>query len=285
MKTSLTVFLFILLSFSANAQVMETFGDSLTAGTLSKTSILNTSKSYVSQIMGDLVKYALLKEEKYLNKYGEKSDAWPAKLKDMLGDINELHNYAVPGAVTSDLVPHVKKALTTTPQTFAFFLMGHNDLCDNGLTPAAMAEKFKKQYRSALIEWDKKRENSTAFLLDVGEVHSMITAMNGYIWEKKGGHEYTCNQTWETYIPYCSAYSKLVKQNKIKEVVGKQIEAMNASLDDLVAEMNSRSSKNTFKHVKYWHGEFQPEFSASDCFHLSKKGQETLADQVFQALH
>ncbi len=274
------------IAFSLQAQVMETFGDSVTAGTLSKTAVTETTYKSIQAIRSDLAKYVMLGKESYLTKYGSHENAWPAKLQQLIGvgNVNELHNYAVPRAVTADLLKHVKGASKTTHETMAFFFMGHNDICDSGLTPEQQAEKFVREYKTALLEWDKSRENSVAYIMDVGELHEMISTLNGYVWQKDTDKSYTCNDTWENFIPFCPAYSKLAKANKINEVVGKQIAAMNGSIDALIQDLNKSGVKNTFKHVKFW-DTFHPEYSASDCFHLSQKGQQSLAEHVYKAIN
>src|SRR5688572_18811663 len=109
---------------------METYGDSLTAGFLSHTSVLDAPPlTQIEKIMSSLALFKITKNISHLEKHETRSFAWPALVGKSLSEDLELVNLAVSGAKSPELLKQVTKAGETKTKTIAFFFIGHNDLC------------------------------------------------------------------------------------------------------------------------------------------------------------
>lgn len=284
------IFLSLILFFPRLAKpvILETFGDSLTHGIMARTSVENSNPTLVSTIMSDITKYGLTKDLGYVERYGNRGDAWPTYLKDELQQETaqpiQVENHAVLGHESSDLEGQVKQIqFSSSSDVRALFFIGHNDLCPSlDQTVEVLANRFETSYRKALKLWDSLHDGATAYILPVGNVDEVFTLLNQYVWfEAENGDKFKCNDNWGLYFPYCRKFGVLAKQGKIKEVLRPRLNALNRVLSDLVEEMGQRSSKNRFRFLRSMSSNpYVIPYFAVDCFHLSSEGQRVLAHQV-----
>lgn len=277
--------------FSYGVTTIETFGDSLTAGALAKTSVMGLTPGTVSKILSDLSMYSLTSDLKYIKPYGSFEDAWPAYLRYLLatqGETVQVNNFASIGEKTFGLESQVNSVLYSGDKEIsAFFFIGHNDLCTElNKSPEVIAKQFVRYYRRALTRWDKTHFGSKAYILPVGNVDQVFQRLKGYVWyENSNGQKFSCDDSWRVYFPYCRCFHELMKQGKLNEVVSSRIEAMNSVLETLVKEWAKLSNRNEYVFLKsLLNVDYIPQYFAADCFHMSRMGQKQMANAIFETL-
>jgi lysophospholipase L1-like esterase len=268
---------------------IEAFGDSLTAGFLSNTRVVQASPLFeVSRIVSDLAAYRFFHDTKFLKQHQDPTWAWPQRLAERIapeGEKIEVRNYAVSGAFTRDLLTQVSNAPKAVQGTWSFFLIGHNDLCGNHATPDSIAETFKSLYRKALAAWDQNHQGAVGFLVPVGAIYRVYQALDGYVWHQSSKGALSCRDSWRPYFPYCPSYAHLQANHQLEAFLAPKIEAMNHALGDLVDEWNKKSSRNRFLYLSGVHDKsYEPKYFAVDCFHLSPEGQEELSKSVQETI-
>ena len=151
--------------------VIETYGDSITAGLLSYTNITQKNElSEVSRILSDFAMFKLTKNRDFLIKHEKTEIAWPTllanHLKTDLVDY-EIRNYALSGARSDSMMEEVKKAALPKDEVIAFFFIGHNDLCHNKGSEEDLARDFSRNLKERNVRltdgdarWESIRRGS-----------------------------------------------------------------------------------------------------------------------------
>jgi lysophospholipase L1-like esterase len=286
--TTIVCFYVSALASETGVTKIEAFGDSLSAGFLSNTKVVEAPPlPELSRIVSDLAAYKLFHNLNYLKPHQNAAWAWPQRLSELLasgGGKIEVLNYAVSGAFTKDLSQEVKEA-PSAEESWSFFFIGHNDLCRNAAPPETVAKKFKESYQKALTEWDAKHKNAVGFIVPVGDIHRVYAALEGYVWHQSKGAKLSCWDSWSLYFPYCPSYAKLQRTHQLEGFLAPRIQAMNSALSDMVNEWNHKSLQNRFLFLDGVHDrDYEPRLFAVDCFHLSSQGQEALATSVYETL-
>jgi lysophospholipase L1-like esterase len=274
------------LKASAQPLAVEAYGDSITAGFLSHTSVTQAPPlKEVSGIISDLAMFFMSGERKHILKQHAPQNSWVAlfaKRFDPNGP-SLLSNYAVTGARTWQLVSQVRKQLPQKNATRAFFFIGHNDLCNNLDQPEVIADTYEREFNLALREWDKTHHNSDAYLIPVSDIHRVYAALGGQVWKKGTGTQYSCADSWTKFFPYCTSHYSKHKAGTFENYMKPRLEEMNKALDRLALALSKETASNRFHYLKDAHDvPYEPEFFAVDCFHLSPKGQSTLAARMEQ---
>ena len=275
----------------AQAMIMETYGDSLTAGLLDYTNINGKNElEKVSSILSDLTMFKLTQDRSFLKKHERAEYSWPNLLAQKLtgGSSNiEIRNYALTGARTNALMEEVKKATTTTDadDVIAFFFIGHNDLCHTKGSAEELKSEFTSNFFSALRDWDRKHLGARAYLISVAEVQYLYPVLDGITWYDGPKAKYRCNENWENLFPYCPAFYKKYKEGSLNEYLNPRIKEINDSLTEIVDTMKTESQRNQYFRVEMTPGaHFKSDFFAVDCYHLSSQGQSFVADQIYQSM-
>jgi hypothetical protein len=275
-------------SICVNASTLhvEAFGDSLTAGFLSDTQVTSPPPlTEISNIITDMTTAFRLRNRSILGKYHAPTLAWPHQLVDELKKQNadvQLYNYAVSGNRSYDLLNQVKKS-TQVGKTIAFFFIGHNDLCDEYDSVDSLKLNYKLGVIDALKEWARRHKNSTAFVIPVGKVDEVFKLLQGYKWKRGKNYDYTCEQNWDRYFPYCRSHYKKLQAGTLDKFLKDRIAAMNISLEDIVLERQKDDPKNTYTLLADTHNaNYERDHFAVDCYHLSGDGQKSLADRVVE---
>ncbi len=269
--------------------VIETYGDSITAGLLSYTNITQKNElSEVSRILSDFAMFKLTKNRDFLIKHEKTEIAWPTllanHLKTDLVDY-EIRNYALSGARSDSMLEEVKKAALPKDEVIAFFFIGHNDLCHNKGSEEDLARDFSRNLKEALIEWDQKHFGARAYLISLAEIQHLYSTLSGVTWYEGSKGKYKCEDNWENLFPYCPSFFKKYKQGTLDEYIQPRLRAVNSELDKLSEEFKSSSRRNQYFRLGMAEGStFRKEYFAIDCYHLSQEGQQFVADQIFDSL-
>lgn len=277
---------------SEQIQRFEAYGDSLTEGLFSYSLLQKTKPKDVAKVLSDFAMFYTTNDKSHIQYHLRPDIAWLQSIAVRLGHKYGLakpiptRNNAVSGAVVADLVKQVKRAPEYTP-VVAFFLIGHNDLCDaSKLTESEYMEKFRREYLEALNAWDRTHQNSTAILLPMLQVHQAFETMHSYVWHQTEKEKLTCSNLW-TLFGYCPRFVELAKQQKLAPLVEPIENAMNGSLRNLATEMQiATTGNNSYVTVdpNLFKIPFAPEFFALDCYHPSITGQLMVGDVAYSAL-
>lgn len=266
--------------------VLETYGDSLTAGFLSHTALTSPPPlSEVSQLISDLARFKLTGDRKHVSQYDSAKDAWPTILKKTWDPIVnvDLRNYAVSGARSYQLINQVRLARDVRAHTFAIFFIGHNDMCENRDPIPDLETAIEENFKTALGLWDSNHLDSEAYILPIGNIHEVYKILRGFVWSKAKSHDYTCEESWDKYFPYCRAHFQKFKSEKLDEYLVPRLTAANSSIGKAVDAMQRTSKRNHYHYVEDIHQlAYLKEAFAVDCFHLSSGGQSMLAERVHQ---
>jgi lysophospholipase L1-like esterase len=268
---------------------LEAYGDSLTAGMLSRTQVTNPPKlDVISKTISDLAVWFMTKDPLHMAPYEAREKAWPAvlsrKLSELTGDVYEPQNFGKTGARSYELVGQVGELPGVIDAGLAFFFIGHNDIV-RSTDWDLMYKEFTQNYAQALRRWDSLHTDSTAYIVPVGDIAAAFNVLKGYVWyERADKVRYSCEDSWETFFPYGRKFSYLLRKGQLNAVVDPLRAKMNAFLRQLVTEMKSVNSSNRYEYLDYKRGVvFRPEYFAIDCYHLSTEGQEYVANAVYEA--
>lgn len=273
------------LGFTCFAQdAIETYGDSITAGFLTKTEVTNAPPlSEISLLVSDLAMFFMTKDTRFIVKHHAPDLAWPALLAKTLDPNGPLRveNQAVSGANTWELITQVRKQAGRSSASRAFFFIGHNDLCNNPDSPTAIASSFSGQVENALAEWSKTHRGATAYLVPISDIHRVYERLWGYVWHKGAEDSYTCTDSWTKLFPYCISHYKKAKLGQLETYMKPRLNEMNAALEKLADAWNRQNPANHYVYLKDAHNiPYEPEYFAVDCFHLSAAGQRTVATRI-----
>lgn len=287
-RLSVWVALVLGISQSHAYDKIETYGDSLTAGFMSSTDVTNAPPLVeMSGIVSDLAMFFVTKDVAYLRDHHAPELAWPSLLAKKLGGNTPLplENQAVSGARAWSLVNQVRARPAGNAPSRAFFFIGHNDLCNNNDTPQTVADVFKGEVNAALEEWNKTHSGSIAYIVPVGQIAEVYKVLNGYVWRKGGSKDYSCVDSWTKLFPYCVSHFQKHKAGTLDAYLKPRRDGMNRVLGELAQEWTQRATGNRFEYLEDAHAmQYVPEFFAVDCFHLSPRGQQTVADRVEELL-
>lgn len=286
------VTLLFITNTKSEALPIEAYGDSVTAGFLSGTDVTEAPPlKTISRIFSDMVMFKLSGDAKHLIPHHRKDLAWPAHLarlqiKDPAAPEQiTVINAAVSGAKTQDLLGQVRAARDLAVTSQSFFFVGHNDLCNNPTEPEALAKQFIEWYEAALTEWDTRHENATAYVIPIADISQVYRVLKGYAWYEGDKATYTCEDSWNKFFPYCTSHHKKALAGTLEAYLAPRLTAMNGALRKLAEKWDGQSGKNRFRYLTDAPNvAFKPEFFAVDCYHLSDRGQQTLAQEVFKQL-
>lgn len=82
---------------------------------------------------------------------------------------------------------------------------------------------------------------------------------------------------------YAKVYSTMLKAGTLDDYLNPRITAMNAALDPLAFDWNKKSAHgNYFRYLRNAQAgvNYQADFFAVDCFHLSEIGEATVAQSI-----
>ncbi len=265
---------------------IEAYGDSITAGFLSHTNVTAAPPlSDLSKIITHLANFLMDKERNRseIEKEHAPSLAWPAVLSrkiDPAGPV-PLYNYAVSGANSWEMLDQVKLNNKTKGMTRAFFFVGHNDLCNNLDTPKNIGATFSYYVEKSLAEWDATHQGSIAYLVPVSDIHRVFETLDNYVWYRGTKRSYSCVHSWTKFFPYCPSHHKKFEEGTLERYMVPRLAAMNEALDALARTWTAKSKSNEFVYLPDVHDtDYEKEFFAIDCFHLSAEGQERVADRI-----
>lgn len=269
-------------------QVLEAYGDSITAGFMSRTDVTHAPPlKEMGSIISDLAMFIMTKDPAHVAKHHAPELAWPtllAKRLDPTGPM-KLNNQAISGAHGFEILGQVKNVKATAEVTKAFFFIGHNDLCNNVDSPENIGAAFKDEVGRAIEEWDRRHKDSVAYLIPVGQIHRVYQTLFNYVWHRGPQNNYSCVDSWTKFFPYCPSHYKKAKAGTFEAYMGPRLDAMNDGLDELASELSKKSASNRFHYLKDAHDvSYDPDLFAVDCFHLSAKGQKTIADRLEQMI-
>jgi len=270
-------------------EVLEAYGDSITAGFLSHTEVTDPPPmKTVSRIVSDLALYLLSHKKEILDPHHAPKKAWPNLVGvqlQKLGQPVRLSDRSVSGSKVHQLVRQLDDKPQESP-TVAFFFIGHNDLCDNLDAPETISAHFEKHFRKTLAEWDVRHRRSKAVIVPVADIHRVFDVLKNVVWFKGEQGAYSCRDSWEKLFPYCPSHSRKQKEGKLEEYLVPRLRAINSTLAVLAHELDAASPDNRFVLTDILfdlRGEvFKPEYFAVDCYHLSERGQTRMAQVVME---
>lgn len=271
--------------------VLETYGDSLTAGFLSHTDVTHPPPlRTVSSTLSDLAMFKVTNNRKYIEPHHAPTQAWPAVVARKLAEKGTkllVDNRAVSGARLHEVMGQVGGVKEERQETIAFFFAGHNDLCDNEDDPEAIAAYFTARLRNIVDAWAVKHRNSTAYLLPVADIHRVYSTLNRLAWFKGSQHNYTCNDSWEKLFPYCLSNARRLKAGTLDAYLVPRIEAVNRAIRKAADELTKTVGSNRVRFLDLTQEmakPFEPGFFAIDCYHLSAEGQRLVGEKVAAAM-
>jgi lysophospholipase L1-like esterase len=265
-------------------EYIEAYGDSITAGFMSHTGVTHPPPlKELSLIISDLAMYLMTGNASYVAKQHAPELSWVSVLArriDPKGPLN-LDNHAVSSSKAWQILGQVRRHPNRNAIARAFFFIGHNDLCNTMEEPKAIGLEFEAELDRALIEWDQTHSDSTAYLLPVSDIHRVYSRLSGVVWYNGAQTRYTCDDAWTKFFPYCPSHYAKHKAGTLESFMKPRLREMNNALSRLANKRTAASARNSFHFLKQAHDiAYEPEYFAVDCFHLSKKGQETIAQRV-----
>ncbi len=278
------VFFLLIKASCSFTKTLEAYGDSLTAGFLSNTTLQkNTPLSSIGNIISNLAMYGITKETKYISEYLRYDLSWPFELSKLNEEIKyEVINLAFLAAKTIDLINQISNAPNNVKDTLSLFFIGYNDLCPRNGPPQAIIDSYIANYEKALKFWEKTHSNSSAYIIMLVNFSKIFKVLKNFVWYENGKIEYTCFDCWEKFFPYCPAYSILERNNLLESYVTNILDELEIRLSTLASILNIESNnKNTFTVINPWPGnEVLTEYFAIDCFHISHAGQKFVAKLI-----
>lgn len=267
---------------------LEVFGDSMSAGFLSAESVVHPPSLFqLSALLTGLVHIVLSGDMAQAGIFERRDLAWPAVLRRNYPELfGQLANVSVSGAHITDLPAQVTEAGAASNAT-AFFLVGHNDLCQNFAPPEAIGEYFGSWMRELLRQWDRTHERSEAIVLPTAEVHRVFETLRGYAWgATESGRALRCEDSWNRFFPYCLSHGKLLREGKLREYFVPRLEAARRAMAKAAEDVQKESGRgNTFRFgYGFLDDVFKAEYFSVDCYHLSARGQEELAENLAKTI-
>jgi lysophospholipase L1-like esterase len=274
----------------AQPTVLETYGDSVTAGFLSRTDVTAAPPlSDVSHMISDMAMFEITGNPNYIAPLHAPDLAWPSvlsRLEAKAGIPMTVVNRAVSGAAASDVVGQVQGAPAASGPVVALILIGHNDLCNRPDTPDTLAAGYYNNVNQALAAWDGRHTGSMMYLLPVGEINRVYHTLSGYVWFSSDQGKYACEESWKRLFPYCPWYADQFAAGSLDAYMNPRLAAFDQMLDRLAKEWEAKSGKNHFRFLANIQQEaYEKEYFAIDCFHLSPQGQSRIAERISQALN
>ncbi len=268
-------------------EIIETYGDSVTAGFLSQTqATAPPAFATISSLWTDLATFVANGDRRALARLHAPELSWAQILGKKLG-AGDVRNYAVSRSRARNLLGQVETSQLTDDQAVAaFFFMGHNDICHYQTELEEFTSTFRKEYEAGVAAWDAKHEGGTLYLVPVGELDRVYQLMEGYTWLKTPSLTLTCNQSWETLFPFCRENNMRRRKGTLDSHVQSRTKAIRAVLEELANEWTKRTERNNrFVFLEdVLRGTYEKEFFAVDCYHLSAYGQKALAHGVYESL-
>jgi len=276
---------------SAQPLRMETFGDSLTAGFLADTSLRETKPfSELGPLLEEIAFGFIQKDRTIIQKYEAHEKAWPHFLAELLRqsgeEVSEINNFAVSGSRSSGMLDQVKSRGKVTSPVWAFFFVGHNDLCHVKSDEAQLVEQYRRHLEQALQEWERNHQDSVAFLIPVGPIHQLYPVLENHTWLTSAGKVFYCQDAWMKYFPYCPSFYVRYKRGELENYLKPRVDAMNQGLEALAQSLEKRSPKNNaYLYLESeWPLPLMPDYFALDCYHIAGPGQRVFAKNVYEAL-
>lgn len=276
------------LAFSAvpAPEVIETYGDSVSAGFLSYTShAAEHSLAEVSRIWTGIATYKANNDVKKWEALHSPDLAWPNQLKVAWGAAHVL-NRAVTQAVAGDILKQVEKApkIKSDASVAGFIFIGHNDICNSQDSVEEFEKKYYEEIQTAMRAWDARHTKGTLYLLPTGDMSRIYKTLENRVWYKNEKVTWTCNDSWERVFPFCLENNKRRKDGTLNEYLDSRVAAVKRALGRLADEGNKDTKAgNQFKYLPdVLSQEYKPEYFAVDCYHLSGVGQKAMADDVLK---
>lgn len=270
---------------------IETYGDSLTAGFLSETSLTNPPPmSELGQMMGEIAFGFIQKDRNIISKYEFPESSWPyfltEELKNRGKQIEELHNLAVSGSKSAGVLEQIQKAGVVEKNTWAFLFVGHNDLCHVKGEVQVLIEHFRKNLEASLADWEKNHQGSILFLLPTSPIQQLYPVLNDYPWLETSKRSFKCQDAWNKYFPYCPSFYVRFKKGDLENYLKPRGEALSRELEKIAHEWTQKTERgNRYLFLEaQWPLPLRPEYFAMDCYHIAKPGQKIFADNITQAL-
>ncbi|NBX75902.1 MAG: hypothetical protein EBQ92_05065 [Proteobacteria bacterium] len=285
------VLFFSLVGFSSESIRMETYGDSLTAGFLANTSLKKSLElSEMSALLEKLAFGFLQKNRELLKEFEANDKAWPYFLSESLKEegkhISDLMNLAISGSKSSGLLSQVQMAGGTQRYTWAFFFIGHNDLCHVKGDESALIHQFDEHLSAALTEWDKNHQNSVLFLIPTSPIYQLYPVLENYIWFQSEQKTFRCQDAWTKYFPYCAPFYLRYKKGELESYLKPRADSLNQSLSHMAHQWGKKTERgNRFFYLEaQWPLPLQPEYFALDCYHIAEEGQRIFARNILNAI-
>ena len=273
----------------ASTPVLEFYGDSLSAGYLSGTSVVSPPPlSYISRVMSDTAVFKLTKNREKIMPHHRMDLAWPKFFAELEAKNAEIQNFALSGAKIHQLHIQLDNARPKSKAARAFFFIGHNDLCDwkNPPEPAGtLSRRFAKTLEKELDRWEARHENGTAYLVPVSDVPKIFEILKGYTWYDNGKVKFRCEESWDKFFPYCLPHRGRMLGGTLDRFLYDRIERMNVELREMALRRDAAGLKNRYRFLEDIDTKaMEPKHFAVDCYHLSEEGQRGLAQAIFTAV-
>ena len=290
----LLVFWAFVYSTLSLALKFEVYGDSISAGFLSGTKVSSTNIAQVTGVMSDFSKFLATGQQEHalISKYERRDLSWSSQLRGILASagyqIDLPDNTAVTGSWTGGVTFAIQNRPEEKDPAWAFFFVGHNDLCGKAGTAEEFTEYYRDEYDKALSEWNSRHTGSTAYLISVVPVYKLYASLDKYVWARTStGRELRCNETWNQFIPYCRHYYKKHSTGQLENYLKPRVDGMDAAMRTLANQWTQKGSerKNRFVYVDVkWPDKFQPDWIALDCYHITEVGQRKLAEAFLEEI-
>lgn len=270
---------------------VETYGDSLTAGFLADTSLIQTPEiSKLSGILKELAFGFIEKNREILKKFEANDKSWPHYLSEQLQESGKktvrVENLAVSGSKSEGILTQVKMAGTQVEPTWALFFVGHNDLCHVKGDNSLLVSQFNRNLESALAIWEENHQNSIVFLIPPAPIYQLYPVLDNYIWFESEQKTFKCQDAWTKYFPYCSSFYFRYRAGELETFLKPRGESLKQSLVQIAFERDKTSKRGNryFYLDAEWPLPLRPEYFALDCYHIAEQGQRIFARNIFNAL-
>lgn len=289
---ALLIFLGLSFAFAvAEPLKLEAFGDSLTAGFLSDTSLVNPKPfSELGPLLQELAFGFIQKDRSILKKYEANEKAWPHLLSKLLErngiEVSEVKNLAISGSRSSGILDQVRSEGKVTQPAWAFFFVGHNDLCHVKGEESELVAGYQNHLEKALLEWENNHNNSVVFLIPTGPIHQLYPVLENTPWTSSSSKVFQCQDAWMKYFPYCPSFYIRYKRGELESYLRPRGEALNRTLENMaeVAQKQTQKNNRYFYLESGWPLPLRPEYFALDCYHIAEAGQKVFAQNVYDAL-
>jgi len=268
-------------------QVIETYGDSVTAGFMSHTNVTAPPNlTTLSGLLSDLATFVANGDKKKLEKLHARTLSWAVKLKELWG-ADTVHNYAVTRARTKDLLTQLKhrRPVDADLSVASIFFMGHNDLCHAKDSEEDFIATFRKEYNEAIEAWDNEHDGATLYLLPIGDLDRLYKKLDNFQWLNQGSYKFSCNDSWDSLFPFCRENAKRKRDGTLSEYLVPRTQKMRAVMADLAVAWSKKETGNHFVFLDdVLSGDYKREYFAVDCYHLSEVGQTVLAQDILRSM-